>query len=62
LARALVAANPSACLWGSDWPHTDTVGLIRTGDLLAALEAWCPDSAARARVTIDAASALFASA
>jgi predicted TIM-barrel fold metal-dependent hydrolase len=47
LARALLAANPRACLWATDWPHTDTEAEVREEDLLAALEAWCPDARTR---------------
>lgn len=59
LARALVAANPGACLWGSDWPHVDTVSPVGTDDLFAALDDWCPDAKVRAVVTVDRARALF---
>jgi 2-pyrone-4,6-dicarboxylate lactonase len=47
LARALLAANPAACLWASDWPHTDTDAPVRTRNVLAALESWCPDAEER---------------
>ncbi|MEZ5319235.1 MAG: amidohydrolase family protein [Vicinamibacterales bacterium] len=59
LARALVAANPAACLWASDWPHVDTAGSVRTGDLLEALDLWCPDEATRLLVTGAAAHRLY---
>jgi 2-pyrone-4,6-dicarboxylate lactonase len=54
LARALAAANPDACLWGSDWPHTDTHASVRTVDLLDALETWCSDGDVLRRVTTAA--------
>jgi 2-pyrone-4,6-dicarboxylate lactonase len=47
LARALLAANPAACLWATDWPHTDTPGRIVSDDLVVALEEWCPAPAQR---------------
>lgn len=44
LARALVTANPAACLWATDWPHTDTPAGLRADDLLGAFDEWCaPD-------------------
>jgi predicted TIM-barrel fold metal-dependent hydrolase len=54
LARVLVAANPDACLWGSDWPHTDTHESVRTSDLLRALEMWCSDREVLRRVVVAA--------
>jgi 2-pyrone-4,6-dicarboxylate lactonase len=54
LARALVAANPDACLWGSDWPHTDTHEPVEIADLLSALESWCPGGDVLRRVTCAA--------
>jgi len=59
LAQALVAANPRACVWGSDWPHVDTAAPVRMDDLFEALDAWCPDNETRAIVTAGAAPALF---
>ena len=50
LARALLAANPAACVWGSDWPHTDVTTSIREDDLFAALAEWCPDPRMRRAV------------
>ena len=52
LARALLAANAAACVWGSDWPHTDVTASIREDDLFAALTEWCPDPAVR-RVVLE---------
>ncbi len=60
LARALAAANPRRCLWGSDWPHTDVSSSVRVDDLTAALQQWCPDPDTRAIVTTQAAQQLFA--
>src|SRR6185436_4722044 len=37
LARALLEANPSACLWGTDWPHVDTAPAVDTSDVIDAL-------------------------
>lgn len=61
LVQALVAANPRACLWGSDWPHVLTRGPVRMDDLFGALQVWCPDERVRAVVAGDAARALFGS-
>jgi 2-pyrone-4,6-dicarboxylate lactonase len=44
LARALLDANPDACLWGSDWPHTESAERISPDDLIEALREWCPDA------------------
>jgi predicted TIM-barrel fold metal-dependent hydrolase len=55
LARALVAANPAHCLWGSDWPHTDMPTVVNTNDVVDALAEWCPDETSRTLVTSSAA-------
>jgi len=40
-ARALIAAAPERCLWGSDWPHTRPPGpMPNDGDLFDRLLAW----------------------
>lgn len=43
LARALLDAEPDACLWATDWPHTDTDADIRPDHLLEALADWRSD-------------------
>jgi len=47
LARAFLESNAAACLWATDWPHTDTPTPVGPRDLMAALDEWCPDAAAR---------------
>lgn len=47
IARALLAANAGACVWASDWPHTQMEAGVREDDLFAALEEWCPESRTR---------------
>ena len=59
LARAFLEANPSACLWGTDWPHVDSSPAVNTADVIAALDDWLGDRWSRARVTTDAAEQLF---
>lgn len=54
LARALVEANADACLWGSDWPHTDTHEAVKTADCLEVLNDWCPDADALRRIALAA--------
>jgi len=60
LARAFLEANPSACMWGTDWPHVDTAPAVDTRDVVAALDDWCGDRWTRRHVTSDAAERLFA--
>ncbi|MGD8359976.1 MAG: amidohydrolase family protein [Gemmatimonadota bacterium] len=43
LAQTLLEANPSRCLWASDWPHVDTKCPVHAEDLSEALADWCPD-------------------
>jgi predicted TIM-barrel fold metal-dependent hydrolase len=57
-ARALSEANPEACLWASDWPHTDTEAPFTMEDLIAALAEWCPAEEPR-RVMLTQAGTLF---
>ena len=48
LARALIAANPSRMLWGSDWPHTDLRDAVPDdGELLDLLAVWTADEKVR---------------
>ena len=47
LARALVAAAPDRCVWGTDWPHPNAAHMPNDGDLADALGEWFPDAAVR---------------
>jgi predicted TIM-barrel fold metal-dependent hydrolase len=50
-ARALVAAAPGRCVYGSDWPHVGCWGpMPNDGDLVDLLADWVPDPATRAAV------------
>jgi predicted TIM-barrel fold metal-dependent hydrolase len=51
LAQALLAANASKCLWGSDWPHLDTGARVTEPDLFAALTEWCPNGQSSLLIT-----------
>jgi 2-pyrone-4,6-dicarboxylate lactonase len=53
LARALVAAAPDRCVWGTDWPHPNTEYMPNDGDLADALGEWLPDSQTRRKVLVD---------
>jgi len=65
-AKALIAANPDRIIWGTDWPHpdsvtppgrkpTDVTPLLRIDDgkLLNQLVVWEPDAAVRRRILVD---------
>lgn len=59
-ARALLAAAPDRCLWGSDWPHVAVTGpMFNTGDLLELLPLWAPDEPLRRKVLVDNPARLF---
>jgi predicted TIM-barrel fold metal-dependent hydrolase len=66
LARALIAANADRIVWGSDWPHPDSVTppgkpvtdvtplfQIDDGRLLNQLPVWAPDAAIRQKILVD---------
>jgi predicted TIM-barrel fold metal-dependent hydrolase len=65
LAKALIAANPDRIVWGTDWPHpnsvtppgskpTDVTPLLQIDDgrLLNQLPAWAPDVAIREKILV----------
>ncbi|MDQ1077628.1 amidohydrolase [Pseudoroseomonas cervicalis] len=59
-ARALHAAAPDRCVWGSDWPHVAHWGpMMNVGDLLDLLADWVPEEAARNRVLVQNAHRLY---
>jgi predicted TIM-barrel fold metal-dependent hydrolase len=72
LARALIAANSDRIVWGTDWPHpnsvtppdkkpTDLTPLFQIDDgrLLNQLPVWAPDAAIRKRILVDNPSRLY---
>ncbi|WP_027583679.1 amidohydrolase family protein [Bradyrhizobium sp. Ai1a-2] len=65
-AKALIAANPDRIIWGTDWPHPDTVVppgkqvtdvvplyQIDDGRLLNQLAVWAPDAATRKKILVE---------
>ena len=53
-AKALVAANPGRCVWGTDWPHPHIdIPVPNDGDLLDLLSLWVPDEKQRNKILID---------
>jgi predicted TIM-barrel fold metal-dependent hydrolase len=66
LAKALIAANAERVIWGTDWPHPDSVTPasgkptdvtpllpIDDGRLLNQLPVWAPDPAIRKTILVD---------
>ena len=66
LARALIAANAERIVWGTDWPHPDSVTppghkitdvtplfQIDDGRLLNQLLVWAPDETVRKTILVD---------
>jgi predicted TIM-barrel fold metal-dependent hydrolase len=73
LARALIAANPERIVWGTDWPHPNSVTppgrqptdvnplfQIDDGHLLNQLPVWAPDPAIREMILVHNPARLYA--
>jgi predicted TIM-barrel fold metal-dependent hydrolase len=65
-AKALISANADRIVWGTDWPHPDSVTpagkqisdvtplfQIDDGRLLNQLPVWAPDAAIRKKILVD---------
>ena len=60
MARALIAANPSRLLWGSDWPHVRHKGVMpNDAVLLDQLADWGCDRELRQQILVDNPAALY---
>ncbi len=60
LAGAFAAANPERMVWGSDWPHPTEPGTKPDDAILFdLLSRWVPDDAARTRILVSNAEALY---
>ena len=53
LAKALVAAAPDRCVWGTDWPHPASDHAIDDAGLIELLAEWVPDAVMRKRILVD---------
>jgi len=60
-ARALIAAAPERCVWGTDWPHPHLEGrpMPDDGMLLDLLGEWAPEPAQQRRILVDNPAALY---
>jgi predicted TIM-barrel fold metal-dependent hydrolase len=59
-ARALLAAAPERCVWGTDWPHTSLAADVPDdGGLFDLLGEWAPEEALRRRVLAENPAALY---
>ena len=63
LAQALIAANVDRCIWGTNWPHPNSVNgstekvsplwQVDDGLVLNLLPVWAPDAAVRKKILVD---------
>jgi 2-pyrone-4,6-dicarboxylate lactonase len=50
-AKALIAAAPDRCIWGSDWPHVANWGIMpRVAQMLESLALYAPEEAVRNQI------------
>lgn len=56
MARAMIAAAPERCVWGTDWPHPSLNSpeeVPDDGQLMDLLAEWAPDEARRQAILVD---------
>ena len=56
MARAMIAAAPERCVWGTDWPHPSMHGPEQVpddGHLVDLLAQWAPEPAQRQAILVD---------
>lgn len=56
MARAMIAAAPDRCVWGTDWPHPSLfppADMPDDGHLLDLLGDWAPDPAQRRAILVE---------
>jgi predicted TIM-barrel fold metal-dependent hydrolase len=56
MARAMIAAAPDRCVWGTDWPHPSRwqpEDVPDDGVLLDRLGDWAPAAAQRQAILVD---------
>lgn len=59
-ARALIEADASHMVWGSDWPHPCVTGSIpKDAELLDLLAMWAPDADVRRRILTENPAVLY---
>ncbi|MDO9708578.1 amidohydrolase family protein [Paracraurococcus lichenis] len=62
MARAMIAAAPERCVWGTDWPHPSLHSPEEVPDdgvLLDCLGAWAPAEAQRQAILVDNSARLY---
>jgi predicted TIM-barrel fold metal-dependent hydrolase len=57
--KALAAAAPERCVWGTDWPHPQMNPAPEAGLLFDQFVEWVPDAAVRQRILVDNAAKLY---
>ena len=57
--KALAAASPERCVWGTDWPHPQMNPAPEAGLLFDQFVEWVPDAAVRQRILVDNAAKLY---